>query len=121
MKKIYACLLAIMMMLVGVFTACDLRSGGLEFKGSPTMQVEYNEYLGYSATITGTVVHNGFETLSYASVEFSIYDANGNNLGTAMDNINNLKPGDTWRFSANLFDFPETRPVRFEFAGFTAW
>ena len=37
---------------------------------------------------------------SYVQVTFNLYDANGNQIGTAMDNINNLAPGGTWKFKA---------------------
>lgn len=78
------------------------------------MSVTYNEYLGYSATITGVAENTSGQNLSYASVEFSVYDASGNNLGTALANINNLGKGDTWRFEATLFSFPSTRPTSFK-------
>ncbi|MDE6505374.1 MAG: FxLYD domain-containing protein [Clostridia bacterium] len=78
------------------------------------MSVTYNEYLGYSATITGVAKNISGQNISYASVEFSVYDASGNNLGTALANINNLGEGDTWRFEATLFSFPSTRPTSFK-------
>lgn len=78
------------------------------------MSVTYYEYLGYSATITGTAENISGKNLSYASVEFSVYDASGNNLGTALANINNLGKGDTWSFEAILLSFPDTRPMSFQ-------
>ncbi len=78
------------------------------------MSVTYSEYLGYSATITGVAENTSGQNLSYASVEFSVYDASGNNLGTALANINNLGKGDTWRFEATLLSFPSTRPTSFK-------
>lgn len=78
------------------------------------MSVTYNEYLGYSATIKGVAVNTSGHNLSYASVEFSVYDASGNNLGTALANINNLGESDTWRFEAVLLDFPSTRPSSYK-------
>ena len=85
------------------------------------MSVTYNEYLGYSATITGVAENTSGKNLSYASVEFSIYDASGNNLGTALANINNLGEGDTWRFEATLFSFPSTRPTSFKLVDVTGF
>ena len=68
------------------------------------MSVTYNEYLGYySVTITGVATNTSGHDLSYASVEYSVYDEAGNNLGTALDNINNLRKGESWRFEAVLF------------------
>lgn len=85
------------------------------------MSVTYNEYLGYSATIKGVAVNTSGRDLSYASVEFSVYDASGNNLGTALANINHLGKGDTWRFEATLFDFPSTRPSTYKLAEIIAY
>lgn len=78
------------------------------------MSVTYNEYLGYSATIIGVAENTSGQNLSYVSVEFSVYDAAGNNLGTALANINNLGKGDTWKFEATLLSFPSTRPTSFK-------
>lgn len=78
------------------------------------MSVTYNEYIGYSATITGVAQNTSGQNLSYASVEFSVYDTSGNNLGTALANINNLGKGDTWRFEATLFSFPSSCPASFK-------
>ncbi len=86
-----------------------------------SMSVEYNEYLGYSAVIKGTAKNTSSRNYSYASVEFSVYDASGNNLGTALANINNLGSGDTWRFEASLFSFPSSRPTTYKLVEITAW
>ena len=86
-----------------------------------SMSVEYNEYLGYSAVIKGTAKNTSGRNYSYASVEFSVYDASGNNLGTALANINNLGSGDTWRFEANLLSFPSSRPTTYKLVEIAAW
>lgn len=85
------------------------------------MSVSYNEYLGYSATITGVAENTSGKNFSYASVEFSVYDASGNNVGTALANINNLGKGETWRFEATLFSFPSTRPTSFKLVEIAAF
>ena len=85
------------------------------------MSVTYNEYLGYSATITGVAENTSGKNFSYASVEFSVYDESGNNLGTALANINILRKGDTWRFEATLLSFPSTRPTSFKLVEITAF
>ncbi len=85
------------------------------------MSVEYSEYLGYSAEITGIAKNVTKRDFSYASIEFSIYDINGNNLGTALANINNLAAGDTWNFEANLFSFSNTKPSTYKLVEITTW
>lgn len=88
---------------------------------SAEMSVSYNEYLGYSATISGVAKNATNNEYSYASIEFSVYDAAGNNLGTALANINNLSGGDSWRFQAVLLDFPDSKPVSFKLTDITVW
>ena len=98
----------------------DTKQVQLDVSGA-TLSVEYNEYLGYSAKITGVVKNNTRKDYSYVQIEYVIYDENGNNLGTAMDNINNLAAGDTWSFEANLFSFSATRPVTFKYVQIDGW
>lgn len=81
-----------------------------------SMSIDYIEGIGYTATISGTAKNNTGENLSYAQIEFSVFDSAGNNLGTAWTNINNLGDGDTWSFEATLLSFPSTKPVNFKFA-----
>lgn len=92
----------------------------LEVTGT-SMSVEYNEYLGYSAKIIGTAKNPTNKKYSYAQIEFSVYDASGNNLGTALANINNLSSGDTWNFEASLLSFPSSRPTSYKLVDITAW
>ena len=86
-----------------------------------TMDVDYTEYLGYSCTIRGTAKNTSNHSYSYASVEFSVYDSAGNNLGTALANVNNLGAGDTWRFEAVLFEFPSSRPASYKLVDIITW
>lgn len=92
----------------------------LEISGT-SLSVEYTELLGYSAKVVGIAKNPISKNYSYASVEFSIYDSAGNNLGTAIANINNLSSGDTWHFEATLFSFPSTRPASFKLVDITVW
>lgn len=88
---------------------------------SSSMKVTYTEYLGYTAEITGVAKNTSGKSYSYASVEFSVYDTTGNNLGTAIANINNLASGDTWRFSAMLLSIPDTKPATYKLVEVIAW
>ena len=58
----------------------------------------YND--GYALYIEGTVTNNSGRDLSYVQILIPTYDADGNKVGDAMDNINNLKDGETWKFKA---------------------
>ena len=58
----------------------------------------------YSTYIVGTIKNNSGMEKGYMEVTFTLYDANGNNIGTALDNTNNLKDGGTWKFEAMVLD-----------------
>ena len=61
---------------------------------------DYN--MGYY--IEGTVKNNEDKDYSYVQIEFVCYDAAGNNLGTALDNTNNLLANQTWKYKAMFMD-----------------
>lgn len=107
---------------IGFFAmrGCSISNEKLELSDIK-MTTSYNEYLGYTVKITGTAKNVSGRNLSYASVEFSVYDSAGNNLGTALDNINNLGKGDTWIFEATLFSFPKVQPTAWKLAEINAW
>lgn len=50
--------------------------------------------------IEGEIKNNTNKNYSYVQVTFNLYDANGSQLGTAVDNINNLEPNATWKYKA---------------------
>lgn len=54
----------------------------------------------YSSSVVGKIKNEGTKAVSYAHITFIVYDAEGNQIGTALDNINNLEAGATWAFSA---------------------
>lgn len=55
---------------------------------------------GISYTIEGTIKNNTDKQYSYVQVTFNLYDANGAQIGTALDNINNLEANGLWKFKA---------------------
>ena len=54
----------------------------------------------YSTTVTGKIKNNTSQTYTYVQVLFDVYDSSGHRVGSAMGNINNLGPQETWRFNA---------------------
>lgn len=54
----------------------------------------------FAYKITGTLTNNTDQKKSYIQVEYTLYDADGNQVGTALANTNNLKAGGTWKFEA---------------------
>ncbi len=69
-------------------------------KVSCTTTKQYRDKYGYSYYIEGKCVNNGSKDYDYLQVEYICYDKEGNNLGTALDNTNNLLAGQSWKFKA---------------------
>lgn len=58
----------------------------------------------YSTYIVGTIKNNSSSDKGYIQISFTLYDADGNNIGTALANTNNLKDGGTWKFEAIVLE-----------------
>lgn len=50
--------------------------------------------------VTGKIKNNKSKNYSYVQVEISLYDSDGNQVGSTLDNMNNLEAGATWKFKA---------------------
>lgn len=96
MKKILLGLFAIVMCLT-VITGCDTLEEEQNFSHEITN--EYTDSVG-THYIEGTVTNSNDKEFSYVQIEFVCYDKDGNNLGTALDNTNNLGASETWKFKA---------------------
>lgn len=57
-----------------------------------------------SKTISGTVKNKSQNEYGYAQIEFNLYDKDGNQIGSSMDNINNLEPNGSWKFNAIIME-----------------
>ena len=58
---------------------------------------ESNQYFMY---IEGIIQNNKNKDMSYVQVTFITYDAEGNTLGTCLDNNSGLQANGTWKFKA---------------------
>ena len=88
---------------------------------SASMSVEYSSYSNeYDATITGKIKNISGNDYSFVEVEFSVYDSDGNNIGTADAFISSLGDGEVWSFEATLL-WVSSRPVSFKLADITCW
>lgn len=99
----------------------ETASRGLEVEnGVDGITIEKEAYTWY---FKGTVINNKTSDLSYAQVEINLYDADGALLGTAMDNVNNLKAGGKWKFKAmTLLSQDELKEVAsWELGDVTGW
>lgn len=77
--------------------------------------VEVDQFARY---IVGTVKNNTNRTYSYVQVEINLYDDSGAQVGSTVDNTNNLEPGGVWKFKALIFDSDATKYKVKEIRGF---
>lgn len=69
--------------------------------------------------IEGEIKNNTDKTYSYVQVTFNLYDATGAQLGTAIDNINNLEPNATWKYKA--VGLVTEKVASYKFVEITGW
>lgn len=78
----------------------DTKSNETQEKFTYEILKQYSDDYGMGYYIEGNVRNNQDIDYSYVQIEFICYDANGTNLGTAIDNTNNLLGNQTWKFKA---------------------
>lgn len=66
-------------------------------------QLKYNEYGG--RYLNGVVYNNTHNNYSLVTIEFTLYNKKGNQVGTAYDSISSLKPFVKWEFSAPIYEY----------------
>jgi hypothetical protein len=54
----------------------------------------------YSTHVIGKLKNNTSKQLTYVQVQYALYDESGNQIGTALANVNGLDAGGTWKFDA---------------------
>ena len=86
----------------------------LELVGKPNGVI--NEF-GYM-TITGRVKNNSSKNYAYAQITFIVTNNAGEQVGSALGNINNLQAGSTWKFSAVSLAHGGTR---FKLGSISGW
>lgn len=57
-----------------------------------------------SRYVVGIVKNNTESTYGYVQIDISMFDKDGNLLGSTLDNVNDLGPGGTWKFKALIYD-----------------
>ena len=88
-----------------------------------TYQVDkqYNGDYGIGYYIEGKVKNNADKDFSYVQIEFICYDKQGNNLGTAIANTNNLLGGQTWKYKAMFMESDSKNVAKCEYHEITSW
>lgn len=72
----------------------------------------------YARYVVGTVRNNSDRSYSYVQVEINLLDKSGNVVGSTLANVNNLGPGETWKFKAIIL---EDEARSFEIKDVTGW
>lgn len=90
-----------------------------EEKFSHTVDKSYADLVAYY--IEGSVVNKTDKDYSYVSIEFICYDAAGNNLGTALDNTNNLLGNQTWKYKAMFMGSNKDSIDHCDYHEITSW
>lgn len=93
------------------------RSGGTTSLDYSEPAVPELEVLDYTSEVdeygvryvVGLVRNNTYATLSYVQVTIGLYGPGGMRVGSTLDNVNNLGPGETWKFRAMVFEDEATR------------
>jgi peptidoglycan hydrolase-like protein with peptidoglycan-binding domain len=76
-----------------------------------------DEVAGY---IEGTIRNDSDRAYSYVQVEVNTYDSSGTTqVGSEMDNVNNLAPHGTWHFKVMIMR--DTPGGRYRIVGVTGW
>ena len=120
MKKFLCVCLALGM--CSIASACSgLFKDKIEVVSGPTISVGYNSYLGYKIEVRGTARNTMSREFSYVSIEYSVYDAQGNNMGTVLDNMNNLGAGESWSFKAESFGWFSQEVKSYKLAEIIYW
>lgn len=58
----------------------------------------------YSTKIAGTLTNNTDKEIGYLQISYTLYDADGAQVGSAFANVNNLEAGGVWKFEAVSFE-----------------
>lgn len=82
---------------------------------------QYSDDYGFAYYIEGSVKNNKNKDYSYVQIEFVCYDSDGNNLGTAIDNTNNLLGNQTWKFKAIAMFSDVENVTHCEYHDITGW
>lgn len=97
-------------------------AGAADASDEPSYAIADVEMTGndYSVTISGTFTNNSDQEVSYVQLTYRLLDADGNQLGTALANTNNLAAGGAWKFEATGFE-PLSSVASFELADVTGF
>jgi len=59
--------------------------------------------------VVGTIKNTGTERIDLATVTISLFDADGNLIGSEYSEVNYLEPNRVWKFRTNTFTMSDFR------------
>lgn len=92
----------------------DSHSPSIAISGLAWKRGEYG-----TLSVVGIAKNTGTTAYGYVHVEINLYDSSGAVVGSTLANVNNLGPGQSWKFEAVVFDSKKT--TRFELKGIKAF
>ena len=107
-KRVWFIVLAAIVLILIIQQTTGNKKKDVEVKNSTqeTQKAKYEvselniEKDSFSSYVTGVLKNNTDKEKSYVQITIPAYDANGNKVGDALANINDLKPNSTWKFKA---------------------
>ena len=107
-KRVWFIVLAAIVLILIIQQTTDNKKKDVEVKNSTqeTQKAKYEvseiniEKDSFSSYVTGVLKNNTDKEKSYVQITIPAYDANGNKVGDALANVNDLKPNSTWKFKA---------------------
>ena len=107
-KRVWFIVLAAIVLILIIQQTTGKKKKDVEVKNSTqeTQNAKYEvselniEKDSFSSYVTGVLKNNTDKEKSYVQITIPAYDANGNKVGDALANVNDLKPNSTWKFKA---------------------
>ena len=107
-KRVWFIVLAAIVLILIIQQTTGNKKKDVEVKNSTqeTQKAKYEvseiniEKDSFSSYVTGVLKNNTDKEKSYVQITIPAYDANGNKVGDALANVNDLKPNSTWKFKA---------------------
>ena len=100
------------------YSTSNSEKAEFEWVDDYSMKREYLYGSLMGGKVVGSIKNISGTDYSLVTITFNLYDSNGNQIDTAVDTINSLKSGNTWRFEASFFD---NKAVRAEFDSIKAY
>lgn len=107
-KRVWFIVLAAIVLILIIQQTTGNKKKDVEVKNSTqeTQKAKYEvseiniEKDSFSSYVTGVLKNNTDKEKLYVQITIPAYDANGNKVGDALANVNDLKPNSTWKFKA---------------------